>query len=146
VESRDDILRASLEDALVSARSLYGSEDGDGWRWDRVQTANLYHLLNIEAFSALGLPIQGGPETLNPVSGSGRHGASWRMVVELGERVEAKGTYPGGQSGNPLSPDYLDRLEFWTGGELRELRFPRTASELEGVSRGVASLRPSGTR
>ncbi len=146
VESRDDILRASLEDALVSARSLYGSEDGDGWRWDRIQTANLYHLLNIEAFSALGLPIQGGPETLNPVSGSGRHGASWRMVVELGERVEAKGTYPGGQSGNPLSPDYLDRLEFWTGGELRELRFPRTASELEGVSRGVASLRPSGTR
>ena len=69
VESRNDILKASLADALVSARSLYGPEAGEGWRWDRVQTANIYHPLNFTEFSALGVPIQGGPETLKPCLG-----------------------------------------------------------------------------
>ena len=31
------------------------------------------------------------------------HGPSWRMVVQLTEKTEAYGIYPGGQSGNPGS-------------------------------------------
>ncbi len=146
VESRDDILAASLAAAVAQARKAYGPESEGGWVWSRVGNANLVHLLGMDAFSALDLPIRGGPETLNPNSGDGRDGASWRMVVELGNEVEGRGTYPGGQSGHPLSPDYTDRLETWIEGELQPLRFPRTSGELAGLARSEAILRPGAIR
>jgi penicillin amidase len=132
VEHRDEILAASLRAALDGAKSRYGSPDGGGWRWDRVRHANIYHLLRIPALSALEFPIEGGPGTLNPSSGSGTHGASWRMVVELGARIRAWGTYPGGQSGNPVSSRYADRLPRWLAGELDSLLTPEIPAELGG--------------
>ena len=54
----------------------------------------------------------------------GTHGASWRFVVELGPEVEAWATYPGGQSGNPASARYADRVEQWRRGELSPLHSP----------------------
>jgi penicillin amidase len=52
------------------------------------------------------------------------------MVVELGDRVRALGTYPGGQSGNPASPLYDDRLRLWLNGELELLYVPATLEAL----------------
>jgi len=75
--------------------------------------------------------VAGGPSTISPSSMTGgSEGSSWRMVVELGGNVRAWGTYPGGQSGNPVSPRYDDRLDQWARGQLSPLRFPRTASDL----------------
>ena len=54
------------------------------------------------------------------------------MVVELGPEVRAWGTYPGGQSGNPASARYDDRLPKWETGQLDTLRFPHTAGDLAG--------------
>ena len=142
VEERDDVLSASLAAALTGAREAYGRESEGGWVWSRVATANVMHFLGIPPFSAMDLPIRGGPETLNPNTGSGRNGASWRMVVELGEEIVGRGVYPGGQSGHPLSPAYSDRIEGWVGGRLRPLRFPRSLEELVDVSRAEATLRP----
>ena len=87
--------------------------------------ANLYHLLHLPGFSVLGLPVLGGPSTINPSSGDGTNGTSWRMVVELGPEPRAWGTYPGGQSGNPASSRYLDRLPRWLEGQLDTLIVPR---------------------
>jgi len=142
IEDRDAILREALTRALAAARRRHGEPDGTGWRWDRVRHANMHHLLRIPAFSALEIPVQGGPGTLSPSSGSGTHGASWRMVVDLGDSIIALGTYPGGQSGNPVSPRYLDRLPGWVAGELDTLRFPRTSADLEGRSIVRLDLRP----
>jgi penicillin amidase len=99
--------------------------------------------MNIPGLSALGIPVQGGPETLNPSSGSGRHGASWRMVVELGDSIIAKGIYPGGQSGNPLSPAYQNQLDDWSSGNLQELYFPKSIEEMLESSTKVVELLPS---
>jgi acyl-homoserine lactone acylase PvdQ len=52
------------------------------------------------------------------------------MVVELGPEVRGWATYPGGQSGDPTSPHYTDRLARWLAGELDPLRFPRRAADL----------------
>ncbi len=147
IEGRDAILAASLAAAYAAALEHHGEPDSGGWRWDRVQHANIYHLLNIESLSALNLPIQGGPGTLNPSSGRGTHGASWRMVVQLGPEMEAWTIYPGGQSGNPLSPRYDDRLESWIDGELEPVLYPRSAGDLPPqriVSR--LTLAPGGAR
>ena len=131
VETRDAILTASLREALVSARKKYGDPQGDGWLWSRIRQANIYHLAHIPALSALGLPVQGGPSTLSPSGGSGTQGPSWRMVVELGPEVHAWATYPGGQSGNPASPRYKDRLGLWLNGQLAPILFPHTPRDLD---------------
>jgi len=133
VEHRDDILCEALEEGLAETLRLRGQPDDVRWSWERVRFANIRHLLRLPALSALDIPMQGGPSTLNPSSGNGTYGASWRMVAELGPEVRAWGTYPGGQSGNPLSSRYLDRLPQWTAGTLDTLRFPHRPEDLAGT-------------
>jgi penicillin amidase len=153
VETRDDILAASLLAALDSTRARYGEPNGDGWRWDRIRKANIWHLLHLPSLSALALPVQGGPSTLSPVAGSGTFGASWRMVVEAGKAgsvtgeentaLRAWGTYPGGQSGNPASSRYTNHLPRWLAGELEPLLVPRWIPELtEAQTSSRLMLRP----
>ncbi len=137
VEMRDDILAASLVSALQAVRGRYGDPSSDAWRWDHVRFANANHLLRIPALSALQLPVQGGPGTLNPSSGTGTHGSSWRMVVELGPELKAWSTYPGGQSGNPVSAHYRDRLPLWLRGELSQVRVPHGAGDLTPAQRSA---------
>jgi penicillin amidase len=69
------------------------------------------------------------------------------MVVELGDRVHAMGTYPGGQSGNPASVRYDDRLRFWQRGELELLVVPRALDSLSvEQTRASLTLTPPATR
>lgn len=130
VEDRDDILAASLVAAFDTAVTRYGPPESDGWRWRRIRHANIYHLLRLRALSALDLPVPGGSGTLWPSTGSGTEGPSWRMVVELGPTLRAWGTYPGGQSGNPASSRYRDRIPTWLTGALDTLPLPRAPVEL----------------
>ena len=144
VETRDDILAASLVAALDSTRAHYGSPAGKGWTWSRIRRANLWHPLRLKSLSALELPVQGGPSTLSPSSGSGIFGPSWRMVVDASPSdLAAWGTYPGGQSGNPASARYLDHLPRWLAGELEPLVVPRWIPDLsEEATSSRLTLRP----
>ncbi|MEO5814440.1 MAG: penicillin acylase family protein [Gemmatimonadaceae bacterium] len=137
VENRDDILAASLSAALLTTVGRYGDPSSDRWKWDRIRFANINHLLRLPALSATNLPVQGGPSTLAPSSGTGTHGPSWRMVVELGPELEAWSTYPGGQSGNPVSARYRDRISLWMNGELEKVRLPRTREALAAAQRSA---------
>ncbi|MDQ6611734.1 MAG: penicillin acylase family protein [Gemmatimonadota bacterium] len=130
VEHRDAILAAALASAFDSVTKRYGPPSSDSWRWDHVRFANIYHLLGLQPFSRLRIPVQGGSGTLWPSTGDGKHGPSWRMVVDLGPTVKAWGTYPGGQSGNPLSTRYDNHVNQWARGELDSLRVPAVMTEL----------------
>ena len=130
IERRDEVLRGSVLRALERAIREHGDPEGGGWRWSGIQRAHIGHLAGIPAFAAEPVPVQGGPSTLSPSSGDGSFGASWRMVVELGPEVRGWGTYPGGQSGNPLSDRYTDRLETWATGALDTLLVPRDVDGL----------------
>lgn len=142
-ETRDDILAQALRAGLRDAIRAYGPPESSGWEWGRVRRANIYHLLRIEPFSSIDQPVLGGPGLLSPSSGDGTHGASWRMVVELGDEVRAWAMYPGGQSGNPASPWYQDRIPKWSAGVLDTVLFPRTAADLPaGRLRAIFTLRP----
>lgn len=143
-EDADAVLAASLRAALDDAERLHGRPADGGWRWERVHHANIYHLLRVPGLSRLGLPVQGGPSTLSPSPGQGTHGASWRMVVELGPELRAWGIYPGGQSGDPASPHYADRLPKWLAGELDTLRVPHDATALDRAhTSAVLTLAPA---
>ena len=141
-ERRDDVIAAALVAALDNVTKRRGPPDGDDWRWDRIRFANINHLLRLPALSATNIPVQGGPGTLAPSNGSGSHGPSWRMVVDLGPQIRAWTTYPGGQSGNPLSNRYRDRIGAWSRGELDEVRFPRVPDQLsDSIASATLTLR-----
>lgn len=133
IEHRDDLLRAVMATALDSVIAAHGEPNDDRWRWDHVRFANISHLLRLPAFSRTRIPVQGGSATIWPSTGDGRHGPSWRMVVEMSTPRRAWGTYPGGQSGNPLSARYDDRLKFWREGTLDTLRLPTTPEHLSAT-------------
>ncbi len=144
-ESRDAILAKALREGLVRTLHDQGPPDGAGWLWSNAHHANINHLLRLPALSALELPVQGGQSTLSPSPGRGTHGASWRMVVELGPEVHAWATYPGGQSGNPASARYLDRLPKWLAGTLDSVLFPKSSDDLPASRvRSILTLSPGG--
>ncbi len=136
-EDREAVVGASLTAAWQRVVDERGPP-GPRWEWREVQHANLYHLLGLPALSELDLPVTSGPSTLAPSFGRGTHGPSWRMVVELGPEIRAWGTYPGGQSGNPASPRYADRVPLWQAGKLDPLLFPR---DIEGLAPGQIESR-----
>ncbi len=135
VEGRDDILSSALEQAYDDLVERVGAAGSAAWVWSDHRTANINHYLRIASFSRRDIPMRGGSGTLNPSTGAGTHGASWRMVVEMGDEVFAQATYPGGQSGHPASVRYDDRLADWIAGQLDTLRVPRTEGALPATQR-----------
>lgn len=143
VERRDEVLAATIGDAWDALVRQYGEPEDGGWAWSATGATRIGHLLGLPALSLRDIAIQGGPGTLNPASRGG-HGPSWRMVVELGDTVRAWGTYPGGQSGNPVSARYADRIPLWRDGELDTLRVPRDTAALgPGLTRARLRLAPA---
>jgi penicillin G amidase len=125
-ETRDGILASALQSAFDSLATTLGPV-GVTWEWSKTGGINVNHLIRLGGFSRLHLPVTSGPGTVAPASGTGEgsHGASWRMVVELTkDRRTAWAIYPGGQSGNPASARYTDRLEKWRTGQLDSLIVP----------------------
>ncbi len=133
VERRDDVLCAALDAGHATVVKDRGQPDDERWRWDAVNRATIPHLLRLPALGERGIAVQGGPSTLNPIAPGSGYGPSWRMVVELGPEIRAWGTYPGGQSGNPLSVRYRDRIDRWSTGQLDTLRFPRRPQDIPGT-------------
>jgi len=145
VEHRDALLREVLASALDSTVARFGEPDDERWQWDRVRFANINHIMRLPVFSRREIPVQGGPATLWPSSGDGRHGPSWRMVVEMSKPRRAWATYPGGQSGHPLSTRYDDRTAGWSAGQLDTLRLPVGPTDLPASQqRARLTLTPTG--
>lgn len=130
VEHRDALLRSIMATALDSVIVHRGAPTDERWQWDHVRFANIEHVLRLKPFGRREIPVQGGSATLWPSTGDGHHGPSWRMVVEMSTPRRAWGTYPGGQSGNPLSTRYDDRIQTWRDGKLDTLRVPTSERDL----------------
>ncbi len=126
-ETRDALLADALQSAFDSLTLTLGPASPT-WEWSRTGGINVHHLVNLPGFNRDHLAVTSGYGTIAPASGAtGSHGASWRMIVELTkDRRTAWAIYPGGQSGNPASARYDDRLEKWRTGQLDSLVVPET--------------------
>ena len=145
-EGRDAIIHASLVSGVAAALGRYGEPSGGRWRWDRVRRFTIPHLLRLPGLDAAGVANQGGPSTLSPMAMGGSFGSSWRMVVDLGPPIRAWTTYPGGQSGNPASRYYRNRLAAWSAGTLQPVTIPRTPGDMPAgstMARLLLVTRPS---
>jgi penicillin amidase len=83
------------------------------------KNASILHLIRLPAFSKMDITVGGTKHSLNAMQQT--FGPSWRMVVALGNTPEAYGTYPGGQSGNPASPFYANKIPVWAKGDYDQL-------------------------
>ena len=126
---------SSLPQAVTNAFQLALEElktkqgvDKTKWRLGRVVGADIDHLLNLPALSESSDLIGGSKNAVN--ANFGEHGASWRQIVKLGEKFQAKTNYPGGQSGNPFDPQYDKYIKPWAKGEYRDVHYYQSWDEV----------------
>ncbi|GAB3340534.1 penicillin acylase family protein [Marivirga atlantica] len=87
--------------------------------WSNFKNTTIQHLARLSPFSHDHVQIGGNRHIVNATSG--RHGASWRMIVSLEKPVKAFGVYPGGQSGNPGSYFYDNLIDAWASESYYQL-------------------------
>ncbi len=115
---------------LLAEMEKWLKEDLD-YSWANYKKTTIQHLVpQFKSFSAPNIYTGGGAGMLNATGG--RHGASWRMVVEMGDEPNAFGIYPGGQSGNPGSRFYDNFIPIWAKGEYLNFKL-RKEEQAEGL-------------
>jgi penicillin amidase len=137
---RDALLRESLAAAIADCRERLGG-DPAGWRWGALHHGYFEHALS--GLGTLTGPIDVGPLA---IGGSGStpmhtgyrmsdfrvtHGASVRLVMDVGEWDESRCINAPGQSGDPRSPHYADLAVTWAKGEYVPLLYSRARIEPE---------------
>jgi penicillin amidase len=110
-----DAERKAFHKTVSSLLTKLGS-DPKSWKWGRVHTRYLENLAQIKGLSYGPKADRGDAYTPLAAGGSpSTHGPSWRMVVDWGSR-SFSGIYPGGQSENPASSWYTNRVDTWWSG------------------------------
>jgi penicillin amidase len=125
-ESLPVIAERAFRAAVTNLEKLLGPFS-ESWKWGKVKGTSLEHLAGIPGFGLEILEADGVGHAIDAIDEG--WAPSWRMVVELGPEVKAWGNYPGGQSGNPGSKYYKDRVEDWAAGRSYELVFLKSADE-----------------
>lgn len=129
METAQDHVKAGFQE-LLDTMSDWENEEGD-YSWANYKKTSVQHLVpQFAPFSVTNVYTGGGRGIINATSE--RAGASWRMVVELGDEVNAFGIYPGGQSGNPGSRFYSNFINRWAKGEYIDFSL-RKRDENKGI-------------
>lgn len=143
-ETRDDIFARSFVAALEELVKDRGP-DMSKWKWGTTNVLRLHSLLDQPALDRGGMPVRGDEFTLCPGDDGGpvTGGASWRMVIDLGNPAHSFGVYPGGQSENPTSPHYDDQVKAWVEGKYLPLYFYSNPKQFQaGQVESVLRLEP----
>jgi penicillin amidase len=137
-ELRNEVLLGSLAAAWAETEKLLGT-DPRQWQWGK-----LHHNLPEHALSAaldeatrakfnVG-PLAKGGSAYTPNQSTYRvsdfrhiNGASFRIVVDVGNWDNTRAVNHPGQSGNPDSPHYRDLAPLWQKGEYFPLAYSRQA-------------------
>jgi penicillin amidase len=140
IRKRDDVLRGSLAAAWADMEQLQGA-DPKRWQWGKLHFSYFVHPMTPILDSAsralvnVGpLPRGGGAYTVNvsayqPDNFWQAHGASFRMVLDVGNWDDSRAINTPGQSGNPASPHYRDLAASWADGLYFPLLYSRGAVE-----------------
>ncbi|WP_164215853.1 penicillin acylase family protein [Virgibacillus sp. YIM 98842] len=138
-ETRDQILLSTLADAIDHMEELLGPDMND-WQWGDLKHAYLDHPLSdmvdeaqAEKMNIGPLPRGGSGDT---VGASGynsdfqqTHGATFRLVVDVGEWDNSIAMNSPGQSGDPDSKFYDNLFEKWANDEAIPLLYSRDKIE-----------------
>ena len=140
---RNVLLLKTLDDALQELSSRMGN-DMSTWTWGRLHQAKLVPAVaaladpDLQARMTAGpTPIPGGASTpkaagYNLQTFEVTHGASVRMVMDVGAWDNSRIVNTPGQSADPVSPHYGDLFPLWAKGEYVPMLFSRPAIEAAG--------------
>jgi penicillin amidase len=140
MRKRDEVLLGSLAAAWADMENLQGP-DPKRWQWGKLHFNYFVHpmapildnagraLVNVGP-----LPRGGGGYTVNvsgylPGSFWQLQGASFRMVLDVGNWDNSRAINTPGQSGDPASPHYRDLAADWAEGRYFPLLYSREAVE-----------------
>jgi len=140
--TRDRIVSDTLAAAVVKCRGLLG-DDPAAWRWGELHRCTFNHpgatlfgrrdavCRSVGPFAVAGspsTPLYAGykSETFEVI-----HGASYRMVLDVGDWDNSRAINSPGQSGDASSPHYDDHAPLWAAGEYVPLLFTPKAIDAE---------------
>ena len=133
---RDEIIDKSLAAAWAEMQRL-GGTDSASWRWDKLHQILFAHPLanatdgaNKQRLNVGPFPKQGGGHTVNvssydPANFRQIGGASFRVVIDVGDWDNSRAMNTPGQSGDPASPHYRDLAPLWLKGEYFPLLYTK---------------------
>jgi penicillin amidase len=150
VKARADLLLECLQSAVADLRNRFGP-DVDSWRWgdERLHHIRFEHALSgavqeshRDLLNAGPIPRGGSSTTVNMTNSQDRQesGASFRVIVDLGDWDRSLATNAPGQSGDPDSPHYRDLAQAWADGEYFPLLYSR--EKIEAAAEATTVLRP----
>lgn len=120
-ETINDIMKLSFIKAEDSINHWKDDHNGEEPLWYKFKNTRLMHITGLKPFSILQVQTGGYEHIIN--ANAPTWGASWRLIVELGDNIKAYGIYPGGQSGNPGSPAYDTFVDQWASGKYFNINF-----------------------
>lgn len=142
VETREDILTRSLQDAIIWLKENRGG-DMKSWTWGSLHQATF--VSNPLGASGISLienivnrgpfPADGGSDLVNANSWRWSEPAavsshpSMRMIVDMSNFDASRAVIPTGQSGHPFNAHYDDMIELWLNGQYHPMIFSREAVE-----------------
>ena len=143
---RDALLLQSLAPAMQELTAKLGL-DMAAWKWGTLHRAEFRHPLRAvmsdamrQKFDVGDWPMSG--SSFTPMAATYRPsdykltaGASFRMVLDVGNWDASRVINTPGQSGNPDSPHYRDLAPLWLDGKYVPLVYSRAAVERETVER-----------
>ena len=134
-ENASDIMLRALNLSITSLRNELG-DDMIEWKWGSIHQIDIEYLMGvIPQFSIPKYPADGNRWTINVAGGHDVHaGPSMRMVIDFSNLVKNETwigylSYPGGQSGNPLSPHFRDSFELWRQYQYHGILFPLSVDD-----------------
>lgn len=149
--ARDAVLLESLGAAVNEVRQLLGPDPAH-WAWGKLHHAQFVHALAPLADEATRFQLTVGRLAMGGSAFSPRaagyrlsdfavtSGASFRIVLDVGDWDRSVVINAPGQSGDPFSPHYRDLAPLWASGDYVPLVYSREA--VERTAREVLRLTP----
>jgi penicillin amidase len=149
-ETRDDIIRQSLDEALNDLKASLGGELKE-WRWGRLHKVEFSHVFG-------DVPVLRPIFTVGPFQTPGSHSTIWkgdfrlakpfvnhvgpstRQIFDLADPNNTRAVTPPGQSGQVYHKHYDDQIPLWLDGGYR--RMPMDRELIERHSNDHLILRP----
>ena len=129
-ETATELVQISFKQAVDSLQNWADATKNDR-TWAAFKGTDVRHLARIPALGIENINVGGDAGILNAVTPT--NGPSWRMIVAIGNKTEAFGVYPGGQSGNPGSRYYTNFMEKWIAGDYFNLLFMKDEQNIEAA-------------
>ena len=135
----NDCIVKSLCEAVEQLSNEYGEEPSD-WKWGKINYTNIAHPLGakLKDLNQPRLPADGYTHCVNP--GAGRkvaYNASWRHIIDIGDKANSLCILPGGESGIPKNKHYGDQLEHYLSGEYKPMTMPKRPEDIETVTQSM---------